>query len=125
MSGLGTDAKQTNSVRHRTVAVNGLDIFYREGRLTRQLWCSCIVSPRHHTKGVVAQNGNAYEVELGPNMQPARPYWADRVGMEDATGQRPDHARSALRLPIQRRSVPCLAGLDAREAAADAAAVGT
>lgn len=31
MSGLGTGSKQANGVRHGTVAVNGLDIFYREG----------------------------------------------------------------------------------------------
>lgn len=34
--------------------------------------------------GVAAQNGNAYEVGLGPNMQPARQYWAGRTGLEDA-----------------------------------------
>jgi pimeloyl-ACP methyl ester carboxylesterase len=28
--------------------------------------------------GVIAQNGNAYEEGLGPNMQPLKPYWADR-----------------------------------------------
>jgi pimeloyl-ACP methyl ester carboxylesterase len=33
-------------------------------------------------QGVIAQNGNAYEVGLGPNMQPAVKYWADRAGME-------------------------------------------
>lgn len=33
--------------------------------------------------GVIAQNGNAYEVGLGPNMQPAMRYWADRAGMEE------------------------------------------
>lgn len=33
--------------------------------------------------GVIAQNGNAYEVGLGPAMQPAVKYWADRAGMED------------------------------------------
>jgi pimeloyl-ACP methyl ester carboxylesterase len=33
--------------------------------------------------GVIAQNGNAYEVGLGPNMQPAVRYWTDRAGMED------------------------------------------
>jgi pimeloyl-ACP methyl ester carboxylesterase len=32
--------------------------------------------------GVVAQNGNAYEAGLGPEMQPAVKYWADRAGME-------------------------------------------
>ena len=32
--------------------------------------------------GVIAQNGNAYEAGLGPNMQPARKYWNDRAGME-------------------------------------------
>lgn len=30
--------------------------------------------------GVIAQNANAYEAGLGPNMQPLRPYWADREG---------------------------------------------
>lgn len=33
-------------------------------------------------QGVIAQNGNAHEVGLGPNMQPAVRYWADRAGME-------------------------------------------
>lgn len=32
--------------------------------------------------GVIAQNGNAYEAGLGPNMQPAVKYWSDRSGME-------------------------------------------
>ena len=35
--------------------------------------------------GVIAQNGNAYEVGLGPSMQPAVKYWTDRSGMEDKT----------------------------------------
>jgi pimeloyl-ACP methyl ester carboxylesterase len=34
--------------------------------------------------GVIAQNGNAYEAGLGPNMQPAMRFWADREGMEAA-----------------------------------------
>lgn len=34
-------------------------------------------------RGVIAQNGNAYEEGLGPNMQPLKPYWADRKGFED------------------------------------------
>jgi pimeloyl-ACP methyl ester carboxylesterase len=33
--------------------------------------------------GVIAQNGNAYEAGLGPNMQPAVKYWSDRAGMEN------------------------------------------
>ena len=40
----------------------------------------------HHPEwiqGVIAQNGNAYEIGLGPHMQPAVKYWADRAGMED------------------------------------------
>jgi pimeloyl-ACP methyl ester carboxylesterase len=39
--------------------------------------------------GVIAQNGNAYESGLGPNMQPAMRYWADRAGMEE-------HIRAAM-----------------------------
>jgi pimeloyl-ACP methyl ester carboxylesterase len=39
--------------------------------------------------GVIAQNGNAYEAGLGPNMQPAMRYWADRAGMEE-------HIRAAM-----------------------------
>lgn len=31
-------------------------------------------------RGVISQNGNAYEEGLGPNMQPLKPYWADRAG---------------------------------------------
>jgi pimeloyl-ACP methyl ester carboxylesterase len=34
--------------------------------------------------GLIAQNGNAYEAGLGPNMQPAVRYWSDRAGQEDA-----------------------------------------
>lgn len=34
--------------------------------------------------GVIAQNGNAYETGLGPNMQPAVRYWADQQGMDGA-----------------------------------------
>lgn len=33
--------------------------------------------------GVIAQNGNAYEIGLGPGMHAAMKYWADRDGMED------------------------------------------
>lgn len=33
-------------------------------------------------RGIIAQNGNAYEEGLGPNMQPLRKYWADRKGFE-------------------------------------------
>lgn len=33
--------------------------------------------------GVIAQNGNAYEAGLGPQMQLQARYWADRRGMED------------------------------------------
>lgn len=32
--------------------------------------------------GVIAQNGNAYEAGLGPQMQLQAEYWADRAGME-------------------------------------------
>lgn len=33
-------------------------------------------------RGVIAQNGNAYEEGLGPNMQPLRPFWKDRRAHE-------------------------------------------
>jgi pimeloyl-ACP methyl ester carboxylesterase len=33
-------------------------------------------------RGLVIQNGNAYEVGLGPNMQGLKPYWADREANE-------------------------------------------
>jgi pimeloyl-ACP methyl ester carboxylesterase len=33
---------------------------------------------------LVIQNGNAYEVGLGPNMQGLKPYWADRAANEAA-----------------------------------------
>jgi len=33
--------------------------------------------------GVIAQNGNAYEAGLGPQMQLQAKYWADRKGMSD------------------------------------------
>jgi pimeloyl-ACP methyl ester carboxylesterase len=35
-------------------------------------------------QGLVLQNGNAYEVGLGPGMQALRPYWNDRAGNEPA-----------------------------------------
>lgn len=169
MSGSGTGSKQTHGVRHRTVTVNGLGIFYREGgpsdaptlvllhgfpaashqyawlmdRLIDRVHVNALdypgfgysaspaygndggdssytfnrladvtgafltavgvnrffmyifdfgapvgyrVASRHPDQilGVVAQNGNAYEVGLGPNMQPARQYWADQDGLENA-----------------------------------------
>ncbi|MGH3280030.1 MAG: alpha/beta fold hydrolase [Trebonia sp.] len=169
MSDSGTGPKQANGVRHRTVTVDGLDIFYREGgpsdaptlvllhgfpaashqyarlmdRLSGRVHVIALdypgfgysaspassndggdftytfdhladvteafltalgvnrffmyvfdfgapvgyrVASRHPDQilGVVAQNGNAYEVGLGPNMRPAMQYWADRAGMEDA-----------------------------------------
>lgn len=46
-------------------------------------------------RGVIAQNGNAYEAGLGPQMQPAVKYWADRSGMEATI-------RGALALPATR-----------------------
>ena len=46
-------------------------------------------------RGVIAQNGNAYEAGLGPDMQPAVKYWADRAGMEPSI-------RGALRLAATR-----------------------
>jgi pimeloyl-ACP methyl ester carboxylesterase len=44
------------------------------------------IATRHPewVQGVIAQNGNAYEAGLGPNMQPAVRYWSDRDGMEAA-----------------------------------------
>jgi pimeloyl-ACP methyl ester carboxylesterase len=35
-------------------------------------------------QGLVLQNGNAYEVGLGPGMQALQPYWNDRAGNERA-----------------------------------------
>jgi len=35
-------------------------------------------------QGLVLQNGNAYEVGLGPGMQALQPYWQDRSANEDA-----------------------------------------
>lgn len=166
---LMSDSKRTSGVRHRTVAVDGLDIFYREGgpadaptlvllhgfpaashqyvRLMERLSDRVhVIAPdypgfgysdapastndggefaytfdhladvtdaflaslgidaffvyvfdfgapigyriasRHPKRilGVVAQNGNAYEAGLGPNMQAVRRYWADRAGLEEA-----------------------------------------
>ena len=56
------------------------------------------IASRHKAwiRGVVAQNGNAYEDGLGPNMQPAVRYWADRAGMESTL-------RQALTLEATRR----------------------
>lgn len=33
-------------------------------------------------RGIIAQNGNAYEAGLGPNMQPLHPFWKDRKAHE-------------------------------------------
>ena len=33
-------------------------------------------------RGVIAQNGNAYEAGLGPGMRPAMQFWKDRSGLE-------------------------------------------
>ena len=35
-------------------------------------------------QGLILQNGNAYEVGLGPGMQAVAPYWQDRAGNEAA-----------------------------------------
>jgi pimeloyl-ACP methyl ester carboxylesterase len=35
-------------------------------------------------EGLVLQNGNAYEVGLGPGMRALKPYWQDRCANEDA-----------------------------------------
>lgn len=163
-----TQAQQMTSVRHRTVSVGGLDVFYREGgpadaptlvllhgfpaashqyarlmdRLSDRVHVIALdypgfgyssaptssndggdfaytfdhlaevteeflgtlgidrfflymfdfgapvgfrIATRHPdwVLGVIAQNGNAYEAGLGPNMQPAVRYWADRAGMDD------------------------------------------
>ena len=42
------------------------------------------IATRHPSSilGVIAQNGNAYEEGLGPNMQPVMQYWADRDGLD-------------------------------------------
>jgi pimeloyl-ACP methyl ester carboxylesterase len=44
------------------------------------------LASRHpeRVEGLVLQNGNAYEIGLGPNMQALRPYWTDRAANEDA-----------------------------------------
>ncbi len=56
------------------------------------------IASRHPAwiRGVVAQNGNAHEDGLGPNMQPAVRYWADRTGMDSTI-------RQALTLEATRR----------------------
>lgn len=47
------------------------------------------IAVRHpeRVQGVIAQNGNAYEAGLGPNMQPAVQYWADRDGLNEQMKQ--------------------------------------
>jgi pimeloyl-ACP methyl ester carboxylesterase len=35
-------------------------------------------------QGLILQNGNAYEIGLGPGMQNLRPFWDDRAGNESA-----------------------------------------
>jgi pimeloyl-ACP methyl ester carboxylesterase len=44
------------------------------------------IATRHpeRVQGLVIQNGNAYEVGLGPGMQALAPYWKDRAGNEAA-----------------------------------------
>jgi pimeloyl-ACP methyl ester carboxylesterase len=44
------------------------------------------IASRHpeRVQGLVLQNGNAYEVGLGPGMQALRPYWSDRAANEAA-----------------------------------------
>lgn len=44
------------------------------------------IATRHpdRVQGLVLQNGNAYEVGLGPGMQAQAPYWKDRTGNEAA-----------------------------------------
>jgi pimeloyl-ACP methyl ester carboxylesterase len=44
------------------------------------------IATRHpdRVQGLVIQNGNAYEIGLGPGMQALRPYWRDRAGNEAA-----------------------------------------
>jgi pimeloyl-ACP methyl ester carboxylesterase len=44
------------------------------------------IAARHpeRVQALVLQNGNAYEVGLGPGMQALRPYWNDRAGNEAA-----------------------------------------
>jgi pimeloyl-ACP methyl ester carboxylesterase len=44
------------------------------------------LATRHpdRVQGLVLQNGNAYEIGLGPNMQALKPYWQDRSANEAA-----------------------------------------
>jgi pimeloyl-ACP methyl ester carboxylesterase len=44
------------------------------------------IATRHpeRVQGLVLQNGNAYEVGLGPGMKALQPYWEDRAGNEPA-----------------------------------------
>jgi pimeloyl-ACP methyl ester carboxylesterase len=44
------------------------------------------LATRHpeRVQGLVLQNGNAYEVGLGPGMQALKPYWQDRSANEEA-----------------------------------------
>ena len=55
------------------------------------------IAARHpeRIEGLVLQNGNAYEVGLGPGMQALMPYWQDRAANEDAI-------RGFLRLDVTR-----------------------
>lgn len=47
------------------------------------------IAVRHPERilGVIAQNGNAYEEGLGPNMQPAVRFWSDRESLEEQMSQ--------------------------------------
>jgi len=47
------------------------------------------IATRHpdRVQALVLQNGNAYEVGLGPGMQALQPYWRDRAGNESAVRQ--------------------------------------
>jgi pimeloyl-ACP methyl ester carboxylesterase len=44
------------------------------------------IATRHpeRVEGLILQNGNAYEVGLGPGMRALEPYWRDRAANEDA-----------------------------------------
>jgi pimeloyl-ACP methyl ester carboxylesterase len=44
------------------------------------------IATRHpdRVQGLVLQNGNAYEIGLGPGMRALEPYWSDRGGNESA-----------------------------------------
>ena len=68
------------------------------------------IATRHpeRVQGLVLQNGNAYEVGLGPGMQALEPYWHDRAANEAASAassrSKPRARNTSMESPTRRAS---------------------